>query len=93
MSTTIRIPTPLRKFTGGADEVSVDGSTVGDTVKALASAHPDVAKHLLDDTGALRSFVNVYLGDTNINELGGLEAPVSDGAVLSLVPAVAGGLL
>jgi molybdopterin converting factor small subunit len=91
MSTTVRIPTQLRSLTNGTGEVSVDGSTVGEVLKALDAAHPGFNERLFDDGGNLRRFVNVFLADEDVRFLGGLETPVGDGQTLSIVPAVAGG--
>jgi molybdopterin synthase sulfur carrier subunit len=91
MSIKVRIPTQLRTLTGGAGEVSVEGSTVGEVLKALDAAHEGFADRLFDDAGELRRFVNVFLADEDVRFLEGLATPVSDGQTLSIVPAVAGG--
>ena len=91
MSISIRVPAQLRTLTGGAGEVSVDGSTVGEALKALDAAHPGFAGRLFDDDGQLRRFVNVFLTDEDVRFLDGLNTPVTDGETLSIVPAVAGG--
>jgi molybdopterin synthase sulfur carrier subunit len=91
VAVTIRIPTPMRNLTGGESTVSVDASTVAEAIKALDAAHPGVSERVLDDTGALRRFVNVYVGDEDVRFLDGLATPVSDGASISIIPAVAGG--
>jgi sulfur-carrier protein len=91
MSIKVRIPTQLRTLTGGAGEVSVEGSTVGEALKALDAAHEGFADRLFDDAGELRRFVNVFLADEDVRFLEGLATPVSDGQTLSIVPAVAGG--
>ncbi|RMH15988.1 MAG: molybdopterin-synthase adenylyltransferase MoeB [Acidobacteria bacterium] len=88
---TVRIPAPLRGFTGGAAEVVVEGRTAGEALRDLAARHPGLARRLLDDDGRLRSFVNVFVGDRNVEEIGGLEAPLAEGATIHVVPAVAGG--
>lgn len=87
----IRIPTQLRTLTGNAGEVRVDGSTVGEALKALDAAHPGFGDRLFDDAGALRRFVNVFVADEDIRFLQGLETPVEDSSTLSIIPAVAGG--
>jgi molybdopterin synthase sulfur carrier subunit len=91
MSVKVRIPTQLRTLTGGAGEVSVEGSTVGEVLKALDAAHEGFADRLFDDSGELRRFVNVFLADEDVRFLDGLASPVVDGQTLSIVPAVAGG--
>ena len=91
MSISVRVPTQLRTLTGGASEVAVDGSTVGEALKALDVAHPGFGDRLFDEAGQLRRFVNVFLSDEDVRFLDGLNTPVSDGQTLSIVPAVAGG--
>jgi molybdopterin converting factor small subunit len=91
MSVSVRIPTQLRTLTGGAGEVTVEGSTVGAALKALDDAHPGFAGRLFDDGGELRRFVNVFLADEDVRFLDGLASPVADGQTISIVPAVAGG--
>lgn len=90
-SVTIRIPTPLRSFTGGADEVSLPGHTVGQALAALGERHDGLRGRVFDTHGRVRHFVNIYLGSRNVKSLGGMETPVSAGDILSIVPAVAGG--
>lgn len=91
MSVTVRIPTQLRTLTGGAGEVSVDGSTVGDALKALDAAHAGFGERIFDEQGKLRRFVNVFLADEDVRFLQGLDTPLADGQTLSIIPAVAGG--
>ena len=91
MSTTVRIPTQLRTLTGGAGEVAVSGSTVGEVLKGLDAAHPGMGERLFDETGRLRRFVNVFVADEDIRFLDGLSTPVAEGQAVSIIPAVAGG--
>lgn len=91
MSVTVRIPTILRNLTGGAAEVSADGSTLADVLDALDSAHPGLRARVLDDDGKLRRFVNVYVNDDDVRFASGLQTPTPDGANVSIIPAVAGG--
>jgi sulfur-carrier protein len=92
VAVTIRIPTQLRPLAGGAAEVSVDGATVGEALKALDATHPGFEERLFDDGGTkLRRFVNVFVADEDIRYLDGVATPLPDGTVLSIVPAVAGG--
>ncbi len=91
MTVTIRIPTQLRTLTGGAGEVEVEGSTVGEALKALDAAHAGVAERLFDADGGIRRFVNVFLADEDVRFLQGIDTPVTAGQTLSIVPAVAGG--
>ena len=88
---TIRIPAPLRNFTGGADEVRVQGSTVREALESLGTAHQGLLAQVTDADGNVRRFVNVYLQDRNVAAVGGLDAEVPEGAVISIIPAVAGG--
>ena len=91
MSVKVRIPTQLRSLAGGAGEVEVEGATVGEALKALDAAHPGFAERLFDDSGNLRRFVNVFVGEEDIRFLDGLDTPVPSGTLVSVVPAVAGG--
>jgi sulfur-carrier protein len=91
MSATVRIPTILRTYTGGAGEVSAEGDTLTEILQSLEGSHPGIKARILDDTGALRRFVNVYVGDDDVRFIGGLAAEVADGAKISIIPAVAGG--
>jgi len=91
MSVRIRIPTPLRKFTGGAEEVSVSGATVGTAVEDLEKKHPGIKERLCDDSGRVRRFVNVYVNGDDIRFLNSLDTPVKEGDEVSIVPAIAGG--
>jgi adenylyltransferase/sulfurtransferase len=93
MSVTIQIPTALRSFTDRQGEVTVEAATAGAAIAALVRAYPDIKQHLYQDGGTeLRSFINVFAGDTNIKNLEGLDTPLPDGGTLMLVPAIAGGL-
>ncbi|HEY1734048.1 MAG TPA: ubiquitin-like small modifier protein 1 [Acidimicrobiales bacterium] len=91
MSVSVRIPTQLRTLTAGTGEVEVDGSTVGEALKALDASYPGFAERLFDDAGQLRRFVNVFLADEDVRFLDGLATPVTAGQTISVVPAVAGG--
>jgi molybdopterin converting factor small subunit len=91
MSVKVRVPTQLRALAGGAGEVEVEGATVGDALKALDAAYPGFGDRLFDEGGNLRRFVNVFVGEEDIRFLSGLGTPVPEGAVVSVVPAVAGG--
>jgi adenylyltransferase/sulfurtransferase len=91
MSVTVSIPTPLRSFTGGRDAVDVVGATVGQVLDQLLSAHTGLKRHLVQDDGRLRTFVNLYLNDTDIRQLASTATPVAEGDVLTIVPSIAGG--
>ncbi len=88
---TVRIPTQLRTLTGGAAEVDVEGSTVGEVLKALDASHPGFSARLFDDGGELRRFVNVFVADEDVRFSDGLETKVAPGQTVSIIPAVAGG--
>jgi len=91
MSATVRIPTQLRPLAGGAAEVSVEGTTVGEVLAALDAAHPGFRGRLFDDSDQLRRFVNVFVADEDVRFLSGLDTAVAAGTTVSIVPAVAGG--
>jgi len=93
MSVSILIPTPLRRYVGGVKSVEVTADTVEGALSALADKSPDLRRQLFDDHGHIRNYVNVFLGDQNVRNLGasGQPVPVRDGDVLMLVPAIAGG--
>jgi adenylyltransferase/sulfurtransferase len=91
MSVIVRIPTPLRPFTGQQSAVRTDGATVGEILRNLTAAHPDLAPHLYGEDGRLRSFVNVYVNDEDIRQLGREAASVGADDTISIVPSVAGG--
>jgi len=88
---TIRIPTPLRPYTDRQAAVQVEGRTVKEALDALTARHPQLAVHLRDDQGRIRSFVNVYLGDDDVRHLQGDDTPVGEDDELTIVPSIAGG--
>lgn len=89
---TIRIPTPLRPYTGGQAQVVVTGDTVGAALQDLVTRYPDLRKHLYSESGELRSFVNVFLDEDNIRFLQGTGTRVHETAQLRIVPSMAGGV-
>ena len=91
MSVKILVPTALRTFTGGTDAVTVDAGTVADALGALVQTHPDLKKHLYNDEGQLRHFVNIYLNDEDIRYLEKGATPLKANDTLSIVPSIAGG--
>ena len=91
MSVTVRIPTQLRELSGGAAELSAEGATVAEVLRALEAAHPGFSERLFDDQGELRRFVNVFVADEDVRFLNGLDTELAAGTTVSLVPAVAGG--
>ena len=88
----VRIPTVLRTHTDGAKRVTGSGDTLRDVVDDLSTRHVGLKPALVDDDGHLHRFLNVYLNDEDVRFLGGLETPVEDGDVVSILPAVAGGV-
>ena len=88
---TVRIPTQLRTLSAGAAEVDVEGSTVGEVLASLETAHPGFAARLFDDGGGLRRFVNVFVADEDVRFSEGLDTKVGPGQTVSIIPAVAGG--
>ena len=91
MPNKILIPTPLRPFTDKQDAVEVSGGTVGEMLAQLTSRFDGLKKHLYNDEGKLRSFVNVYVNDEDIRYLQREQTPVKDGDTVSIIPSVAGG--
>ncbi|MDR0886518.1 MAG: MoaD/ThiS family protein [Clostridiales Family XIII bacterium] len=88
----VLIPTALRAFTEGNSSVDAAGKTVGEVIAAVAEQYPDLKLHLYEENGTIRRYVNIYIGDDNIRNLGGVDAPVVDTDTVMLVPAIAGGV-
>lgn len=86
----IRIPTPLRAYTDGESNISVDGGTVGEALGNLVEQHPDLRQHLFNDD-ELRSFVNVFIDDEDIRFMQGLETEIETSDKLRIIPSIAGG--
>lgn len=91
MAVTVRIPTTLRPIAGGNSQVQVEGSTLADVIEALEAAHPGLKDRLLDESGAMRKFVNIFVADDDVRYLDGLATTVPAGETVSIIPAVAGG--
>ncbi|HEX2033192.1 MAG TPA: ubiquitin-like small modifier protein 1 [Chloroflexota bacterium] len=91
MAVKLRIPTPLRRLAGGAAELSVEGTTVGEVLETLERQHPGFHERLYDERGEIRRFVNIYVAGEDIRFLKGLDTPLQEGEEVSIVPAVAGG--
>jgi molybdopterin synthase sulfur carrier subunit len=91
MPTLVRIPTPLRKLTNNEELVEVSAPTVGGAIAELQSRYPGIRDRLLDESGAVRRFVNVYLNEEDIRFLQNQETPIKDGDEISIIPASAGG--
>ena len=88
---TIRIPTPLRKYTQGQEEVQVAGGTVQSVIEALETSYPGIRERICDESGKVRRFVNVFVGDEDIRFLENLNTPVAERDEISIIPAIAGG--
>ena len=94
MRTTVRLASALRTSAGGAADVDLEvgaDPTVRAVLDALATAHPTIGWKLRDEAGDLRRHVNIFVGEENVRDLGGLDTPVPDGAVVTVLPAVSGG--
>ena len=87
----VRIPTPLRKLTGGSEEVNASGKNVGELIGELEKQYPGIKERICDESGAVRRFVNIFVKDEDIRFLQNLDTPVKDGDEVSIVPAIAGG--
>lgn len=88
---TVIIPTPLRKFTNNTARLQVGAGTIHSTVQELTSNFPDLRKHLLDEGGNIRSYVNIFIGNDDIRDLQQEKTPVKEDAIVSIIPAIAGG--
>ena len=90
MSVTVRIPTVLRRLTGGRDEVAAGGATVGEVFAELGREHEELLSRITDG-GEVRPFLNVFVNGDDIRFAQGLETPVRDGDEVSIIPSIAGG--
>lgn len=92
MAIQILLPTPLQQYAGKKETVEIDQvSTVGEALSRLTNQYRDLKKHLFDDKGSLRSFVNVFVNEDDIRTLQGMQTKVKPGDELTIVPSVAGG--
>ncbi|MEV7965484.1 MoaD/ThiS family protein [Sphaerisporangium sp. NPDC088356] len=91
MSVSVRIPTILRTYTDGAAEVNGEGATLREVLQKLESDFPGIGARILDETGKIRRFVNVYVGEEDVRFVDGLDTATPEGAQISVIPAVAGG--
>ena len=92
MAVKVMIPTPLRQYAGKQDSVELEAKTVGEALAGLTSQYSDLRRHLYNDDGKIRSFVNIYLNDEDIRYLSKEQTPLNDQDVLSIVPSIAGGM-
>jgi molybdopterin converting factor small subunit len=89
---TIYIPTPLRSYAGGQDEIRIGATTISEALNSLTETYPDLRKHLFTGEGKVRAFVNLYLNDEDVRYLPEKEnSPVSGTDTLSIIPSIAGG--
>ena len=93
MAIEVRVPTILRTHTNGQKVVEGAGDTIADLLGDLDARHPGLRARLVTDDGSLHRFVNVYINDEDVRFLGALDAKVSDGDTVTILPAVAGGAL
>jgi len=88
---TLKIPTPLRPYAEGQSTLTLHGENVEEVLEGVVETYPMLKKHLFNDGGTLRPFVNLFLGEENVNQLEGLKTPLSDGDTLMIIPSIAGG--
>jgi molybdopterin converting factor small subunit len=88
---TVRIPTPLRPFVGHAATLDAEADTVGAALEKIGADHPGFLQRVLVRPGEIRPYVNVFVGADNVRSSSGLDTPVADGDIISIIPAVAGG--
>jgi molybdopterin converting factor small subunit len=89
---TVIIPTPLRKFTNNTAKLNIEAGNVEEVIIDLSTNFPDLKKHLVDEQGEIRSFLNIFVGDDDIRDLALGKTPLSQETIVSIVPAIAGGL-
>jgi adenylyltransferase/sulfurtransferase len=87
----LKIPTPLRAYTGGRAEVPVSGRIVAEALGDLIEQYPTLKPHLYNGDGRLRPFVNLFVGEASINDLQGLDTPLEENTRMILIPSIAGG--
>ncbi len=89
---TLIIPTPLRKYTNNDSTFETDSITIDQALEALVDTYPEIKRHLMNDEGKVRSYIKVFVGDDDINALAGGDTEIEKNAIVSIVPAIAGGL-
>ena len=92
MSSKLKIPSPLRRFTENQSELEVEGNNVKEVLDHLFDQHPNIKNHLVEDDGNLRNFVNIFIDGEDIRQKGGLYASVSKGSDVRIIPSIAGGV-
>lgn len=93
MSINVRIPTILRPYTQDQSQVEAEGATLTEVLESLEASYPGIKARVVDDAGALRRFVNIYVAEEDVRFAQGLDTPTPDGTQISIIPAVAGGSL
>ena len=93
MSLKVVIPTPLRKFTSGAETVEVEAASIKEMLDSLDSRFPGFRASVCDESGSLRRFINIYVDGEDVRFLENLATPVADGTEVAIVPAISGGLI
>jgi len=91
MAKKVRIPTPLRKLTNNEEVVEVSAATIGDAISELQTRYPGIRERLIDESGTVRRFVNVYVNEEDIRFLDNQQTKLKDGDEISIIPAIAGG--
>jgi molybdopterin synthase sulfur carrier subunit len=91
MGVMVRVPTPLRRLTNNQDKVEVEASTIAEFIDGMEEAYPGIKERLMDESGQLRYFVNIYLNGEDVRFLQGVDTATQSGDEISIVPAVAGG--
>jgi molybdopterin synthase sulfur carrier subunit len=91
MEVKVRIPAPLKKLTGEQDVIKSHGKTVGEVLRLLTDAYPELEERLRDEKGEVRRFINIYVNDEDIRFIQNLETPLKEGDQISIIPAIAGG--
>ncbi|MGZ5367272.1 MoaD/ThiS family protein [Aeromicrobium sp.] len=91
MSVNVRIPTILRTYTGDQSKVSAEGTTLNEVIDSLESDYPGIKSRVVDEQGAVRRFVNIYVAEEDVRFASGLDTPTPEGTQISIIPAVAGG--
>lgn len=88
----VRIPTPLRKLTSEKDEVTISAANIGQLIDEMENQFPGIKNRLCDESGNVRRFINLYVNNEDIRFLNGKETPLKEGDIVSIIPAIAGGL-
>ena len=91
MAAKVRIPTPLRKLTNDEELVEVNAATIGEAINELQTRFPGIKERLMDESGGIRRFVNVYVNEEDIRFLQNQQTILKDGDEISIIPAIAGG--